>query len=103
MGQPGFATNTNARTAFSKLRSAIAGVYVYRKKYEEAASAFRQAMELCPQSPEASFRLAKMYEELGDIDQARAVMIAFVALGPSDSGVPLFSIDLPILMGPSLH
>lgn len=77
---PGFAANTEARKAFAKLRCAIAGLYVYRKLIPQAEAAFRQALRLCPASPEASYRLAKMYEEHGRATEALEVMKAFLKI-----------------------
>ncbi|MBP7831150.1 MAG: tetratricopeptide repeat protein [Kiritimatiellae bacterium] len=82
--QPGFESNTEARKAFSKLRSAIAGVYAYRKMPDEAEAAFRQALRLYPLSPEAHFRLAALYEEQGELEKARALMTAFLQSAPPD-------------------
>jgi tetratricopeptide (TPR) repeat protein len=45
--------------SFSKLRAAIAGLYVKQGRHSEAAQAFREACMLFPASPEAVFRYAK--------------------------------------------
>ncbi len=84
-GRPGFAANIEARKSFSKLRSAIAGLYAYRKMYGESEAAFRQAIRLYPASPEASFRLAKMFEEQGRLEKATEVMTAYLKCDLSDS------------------
>ena len=66
-GEPRFIQNAYSHKMFSKLRSSIAGVYVWRleqaagdqekkRMSEEADFAFRQAWALCPYSPEAVFR-----------------------------------------------
>src|SRR5208337_164679 len=68
-GDQSFATNAAAQKAFSKLRSSIGGVYVWRYEHGDTAAektrmaaeadyAFRQAFALCPYSPEAVFRYA---------------------------------------------
>lgn len=77
-----FADNFEAQKAFSKLRSAIAGIYVFRKRYDDAEAAFWQAIRLCPVSPEASFRLAKMYEKQTLIGKAQDVMESYLNLDP---------------------
>lgn len=82
--QPGFESNTEARKAFSKLRSAIAGVYAYRKMPGEAEAAFRQALRLYPLSPEANFRLAVLYEEQGELEKARDLMTTFLRANPPE-------------------
>ncbi len=48
-----------ARKSFSKLRSAIAGLYANKGMYTQAETAFQQARTLYPLSPEATFRLAQ--------------------------------------------
>lgn len=75
-----FGSNREAQNAFSKLRCAIAGIYVYRKRYGDAEAAFLQAMELCPASPEVNVRLAMMYEEQGRISEALKVMTKYTDL-----------------------
>lgn len=66
-GEQAFATNAAAQKAFSKLRSSIGGLYVWRYEHAETTAekarmaaeadyAFRQALALCPSSPEAVFR-----------------------------------------------
>lgn len=83
-GESSFADNREAKKAFSKLRSAIAGLYAYRKMYAEAEDAFRQAVRLCPGSPESNFRLAQMLEEQGRTKDAADVMTTFVESDPPD-------------------
>ena len=79
---PGFAGNEEARKIFSKLRSAGAGVYEYRKLDAEAEAAFQQAIRLCPVSPEASFRLANMYANQNRLEDAIRVMEAYLGANP---------------------
>ena len=66
-GDKVFIQNDYSNKTFSKLRSAIAGLYAWRmdqavgdqdkKRMADAADfAFRQAWALCPNSPEATFR-----------------------------------------------
>jgi tetratricopeptide (TPR) repeat protein len=45
--------------SFSKLRAAIAGLYVRQGRYREAMQAYREACLLYPASPEATFRYAQ--------------------------------------------
>ncbi|QHI67957.1 DUF2723 domain-containing protein [Tichowtungia aerotolerans] len=68
-----------ARKSFSKLRSAIAGLYSARGHIQEAELAFRQAVALYPLSPEAVFRLADLYMRLKRFDEAREVIETFAA------------------------
>jgi hypothetical protein len=64
LSRESFRENTKARQDFSKLRSAIAGVYARRKLVREAEYAWQQAMELCPGASEAAHKLVEFYEVL---------------------------------------
>jgi hypothetical protein len=66
-GDPRFIQSDDAQKMYSKLRSSIAGVYVWRMRHATDASekqrmadaadfAFRQAFALCPYAPEVVFR-----------------------------------------------
>jgi hypothetical protein len=70
-GDQAFARNDAAQKCFSKLRSAIGGLYAWRATHaeeseekrrmvKEADFAFRQALALCPYSPEAVFRYVQL-------------------------------------------
>ncbi len=72
-----FVRDIVARKTFSKLRSAIAGLYVARGHREEAEYAFKQAVALYPLSPEAVFRLANLYMSEQRFDDAHDVIAAF--------------------------
>jgi hypothetical protein len=80
-GDAGFAKNTEAQKCFSKLRSSIGGLYVWRaqnardadekRQAENAADlAFRQAYALCPYSPEALFRYTSLLLQVNRTDDA---------------------------------
>ena len=83
-GDPQFLQDTWAQKAFSKLRSSIGGVYSWRAEHAkteaekqrmagEADFAFRQAIALCPASPEAVFRYANLLVSLNRVNDARVV------------------------------
>ena len=72
-----FRRNADARKSFSKLRSAIAGLYAARGMVPEAEYAFQQSLKLCPDSPEANFRLADLYMRLRRYPEARALIEAY--------------------------
>lgn len=59
-----------ARKSFSKLRSALAGLYAMRGRPKEAEMAFRQAINLYDLSPEANLRLADFISRQGRFDEA---------------------------------
>ena len=77
-GDQKFERDIVARKTFSKLRSAIAGLYAARGNMNEAEYAFKQAVELYPLSPEATFRLADLYMRLRRFDEAESVIDRFV-------------------------
>ena len=74
-----FTRDIVARKTFSKLRSAIAGLYAARGFSQEAEYAFRQAVELYPLSPEAVFRLADLYMRQQRFEQALETVSVFSA------------------------
>jgi tetratricopeptide (TPR) repeat protein len=80
--RPQFHRDTDAQKTFSKLRSAIGGLYASRQMAVEAEYAFKQALRLCPESPEGNFRLAQLYMELGRTDDALATLEALQQLDP---------------------
>ena len=84
VAMPGFAGNDDARKMFSKLRAAIAGVYAYRKLDADAEAAFRQAIRLCPSSPEASFRLTQMLADRKRMAEAVQTMENLLAVDPAN-------------------
>ena len=84
LDQPKFRRDICARKSFSKLRSAIAGIYDYRRMYEEAEVAFKQSIELYPLSPEANFRLAQMYMNMQRIEDAEKLIREFYAQDPKN-------------------
>ena len=80
--RPEFQRDTDAQKTFSKLRSAIGGVYANRRLVAEAEYAYKQAQRLCAESPEASFRCAQLYMELGQVDKAIETLKALEELDP---------------------
>jgi uncharacterized membrane protein YhaH (DUF805 family)/tetratricopeptide (TPR) repeat protein len=75
-----------ARKTFSKLRSAIAGLYVSRGNMAEAEYAFKQAVQLYPISPEAVFRLAELYMRQKRFDDAGSVVSRFMEQDEHNDG-----------------
>lgn len=87
---PKFQRDVLAQKTFSKLRSAIAGLYVYRRNYEEAELAFRQAVALYNLSPEANYRLADSHMQQREFDDAVEVIESFLRRDPANDKVALF-------------
>ena len=99
LADPEYLGNEYERRTYSKLRSAIAGVYAYdvfilgRTNeaavvfHRETEAAFKQSIALWPTSPEANFRLAQLYIEQGRIDDAIAVLSTLQQLDPLNSKI----------------
>ncbi len=94
-----FRRDVVACKSFSKLRSALAGLYAYRGMKPEAEKAFLEARELYPLSPEANFRLAEVYMRGKQYAEARALMTAFGAADPANDKVPEFIAQLDHIEG----
>ncbi len=88
---PVFSGTDAARKAFSKCRCAIAGLYAHHGMNEQARSAFRQAIRLCPTSPEANFRLAGFLKGNGEHVQAEAVLTEYMKTSPTADQVTRIS------------
>ncbi len=90
LGNPKFPRDVVARKTFSKLRGAIAGIYAYRRMFDEAEYAFKQAIELYPLSPEANFRLADVYMQQRRFSDARVLIEQFLTQDPDNDKVAEF-------------
>lgn len=98
-GDRKFIRDDQAQKAFSKLRSAIAGVYTWRifnaarsiteqqRLIREAEFAFKQAFAFCPYSPEAVFRYSQLLVALQRIDDALLIAQTCLKLDPYNSAV----------------
>ena len=84
VGNSKFTRDVCARKSFSKLRSAIAGTYVFRGQFDVGERAFKEAVALYPLSPEASFRLADLYLRWGRAADAVRVMETFIEQDPGN-------------------
>lgn len=86
-----FMRDVVARKSFSKLRSAIGGLYRSRGQLDDAEVAFQQARILYPLSPEANFRLAQeVLVPRRRLDEARWIMNEFGRQDPANPKVPEF-------------
>jgi tetratricopeptide (TPR) repeat protein len=91
---PRFVRDIVARKSFSKLRSAIGGLYVYRGLLAESEQAFRESYALYPLSPEANFRLADLYMRWNRFKDAIALMEKFANEDPNNDRAGEFVRDL---------
>ncbi len=85
-----FVRDVVARKSFSKLRSAIAGLYANRGLKEQAETAFGEARMLYPLSPEANFRLAEVHMRSGEFGKARELITEFGEMDPANTKVKDF-------------
>ena len=90
LAQSAFRRDICARKSFSKLRSAIAGIYDWRRMYDEAEYAFKQSIALYPLSPEATFRLAQMYMNMQRFEDAEKLVRDFAAADPKNDSAKGF-------------
>jgi len=88
-----------ARKSFSKLRSALAGLYAARGKPKEAEAAFRQAVDLYDLSPEANFRLADLLSKQGRFDESIELFDILLAKDPNNEKAHAFQKRLEKMKG----
>jgi len=94
-GDPRFIQNDAPQKSFSKLRTAIGGIYAWRGSHAgspvekermlaEADLAFRQAIALCPRSPEALFRYTSLLVWQGRTEAAVPLVESALKLQPQN-------------------
>ena len=94
-GDPKFVQSSHATRMYSKLRSAIGGVYAWRaantkdkvereRMEKEAVFAFRQAFAMCPSSPEVVFRYVNLLLISGRADDAKLLVDAASEADPGN-------------------
>jgi len=84
-GSEKFRRDIVARKSFSKLRSAIAGLYAFRGMKREAETAFGEARQLYPLSPEANFRLAEVHMRSKEFKEAQHLIREFSRQDPANT------------------
>ncbi len=88
---PAFRRDLPAQKSFSKLRSAIAGLYANRGRASESEEAYREARVLYPLSPEASFRmLQEVLLPQGRYGEAEDILAYFVEKDPNNTRAEQF-------------
>jgi hypothetical protein len=96
-GDPAYVQNEIPQKSFYKLRSSIGGLYAWRaqnsnspaekeRMLKEADFALRQALALCPVSPEAVFRYVNLM--LGQKRLDDAILVAQAAVNLEEHGAP---------------
>jgi tetratricopeptide (TPR) repeat protein len=107
-GNYAFMRDEQAQKSFSKLRTAIAGVYSWRlgwlngtptppafvaqgaardRMLKEADFAYKQAFAFCPFSPEVVFRYVQFLANQGRMDDARYVASTCLKFDPNNDGI----------------
>jgi thioredoxin-like negative regulator of GroEL len=98
-GDRKFVRDNDAQKAFSKLRSAIAGLYAWRvnaaapgsaeqqRVLKEAEFAFKQSFAFCPYSPEAVFRYVNLLISAQRVDEALLIAKTCFSFDPENKGV----------------
>jgi len=93
-----FVRDDNAQKAFSKLRSAIGGIYFWRvqnsknptenaRMLKEAEFAFKQSFAFCPYSPEAVYKYVTLLVNLGRVEDAERVAKTCIEFDPENLGM----------------
>ena len=95
-----FIRDDNAQKAFSKLRSAIGGVYFWRwqnsraagenaRMLKEAEFAFKQSFAYCPYSPEAVYKYITLLVNLGRAPEADLIVKTCLRFDPDNTGMQM--------------
>jgi tetratricopeptide (TPR) repeat protein len=94
VSDPTFRRDDDAQRAFSKLRTAHAGLYAWRTTQggqpelaSEAEYAFKQAIELCPYNVEATFRFAEFLTRLERYDDAIKLVTNYKKYDPQNAQI----------------
>ncbi len=86
-----FRRDVCAMKSFSKLRSAIAGIYSFRGMMSEAERGFQQSRLLYPLSPEANFRLSQeVYMRQNRFGDVKKIMVDFGKEDPGNRSIEGF-------------
>jgi len=90
-GNRRFRRDVAARKSFCKLRTALAGLCLYRGRPVGAEDGYQQARLLYPQSPEANFRLVQeVLMGQGRFAEGKDFMLEFGRQDPGDDRVRVF-------------
>ncbi|MEZ5406198.1 MAG: tetratricopeptide repeat protein [Verrucomicrobiia bacterium] len=84
---PKFQADRPAKMSFSKLRSSIGNVYMYRNLLAEAEYAYKQALEMAPDNAEVVFRLADLYANQNRFSEAQALADNLKKLDPNNTQI----------------
>ncbi len=108
-GMREFVRDDNAQKAFSKLRSAIGGLYFWRvqssrvpaenaRALKEAEFAFKQAFAFCPYSPEAVYKYVTLLVNLGRAADAELIVRTSMKFDPDNPSMEALLQNIQELM-----
>jgi tetratricopeptide (TPR) repeat protein len=97
-GDTKFIRDDNAQKAFSKLRSAIGGLYFWRisnsktvpenqRMIKEADFAFKQSFAYCPYSPEAVYKYVTLLANIGRVPDAELIVDTCLRFDPENAAI----------------
>src|SRR5207248_251937 len=97
-GDPTFIENDNAQKMFSKLRSSVGGIYMWRMEHSKnktekdrmaraADFALCQAFALCPYSPEAVYRYVQFLNSQNRVSDSILIASTCAQLDPDNQQV----------------
>ncbi|MES2310125.1 MAG: DUF2723 domain-containing protein [Verrucomicrobiota bacterium] len=82
ISQPGYFEDPPATRSFSKLRCSIGNIYLYRKMFDEAEYAYRQALQLAPDHAEVIMRLSEVLLQKRRLQEAKELLESAVQHDP---------------------
>ena len=82
-----FRQDAAAQKVFCQLRTAQASLYAYRQMWAEAEIAFRQALQLCPNNPDAIYRFAQCYVDQERCNDALELLDAYQRHAPHEIAI----------------
>jgi len=87
LNDPKFRHDAAAQQFFCQLRTAQAGLYANRQMWAEAETAFQQALQLCPDNPDANYRFAQCYVDQQRCNDALELLEAYRQREPRNSAL----------------
>ena len=82
-----FRHDAAARKVFCQLRTAQASLYAYRQMWAEAEIAFQQALQICPDNPDATYRFAQCYVDQQRCNDALELLDAYRRRVPREPAI----------------
>jgi tetratricopeptide (TPR) repeat protein len=104
-GERSFVRDDNAQKAFSKLRSAIGGLYFWRisnskntvenqRMIKECDFALKQSFAFCPYSPEAVYKYVTLLANIGRVSDAEQVVSTCLKFDPENPAIQALALNI---------